>query len=83
MGQNVGGNVELIEIKLTRREGSRRVIICGIGLPHPVHPSVRYSANVHADMAQPAALGEQELWELVCAIQHEIEGWAAKLPLDY
>lgn len=28
-------------------------------------------------------LGPQEMWELICAIRNEIEGWSAKLPLDY
>lgn len=28
-------------------------------------------------------IGAQELWELASAIEAEILGWAAKLPLDY
>lgn len=39
--------------------------------------------SVRVGCPEYVALGEAELWELKNAVEQEIRGWAAKLPLDY
>lgn len=75
---------ERISFEVVRRSGSRTVAMRGVW--NPYGGSLGVSRSLLRKVKLPDSvpvLGEQELHELAQAIEQEMLGWQAKLPLDY
>lgn len=65
------------------QRGTKSVSVRGVWAPFNSR-DVRASTDaIRVPVPGDVPLGEPELWELRNAIEQEIRGWAAKLPLGY
>lgn len=74
--------METIIIRVTRVPGSKRVYVRTTWFPHGERLGRRGTAEMHAENPD-AELDDGAMWELTAAVRNEIEGWQARLPLQY
>lgn len=74
---------ERITVEIVRVGNAKSVSIRGSWQPFGNQPYRRSTASRRVSLPEGTKLGEQEVWELLAAIEGEISGWQAKLPLDY
>lgn len=75
--------MQRITFEVTQQKGSRTLVLRGVWQPFGQQASVQRSLVRRLKVPEGITLDEAALWELASAIEGEVSGWQAKLPLDY